>query len=280
MERKRTGFAVNAVTSFAFLLMVTVNTLANIVKFNGVTTGQVSDDFPNLFAPAGITFAIWGVIYFLLAAYTAYQLGLFRPKGENARDSLFQKVGWIFSVSSLANAIWIFAWQYYSIALSMLLMAVILICLIWINLVIKKEQLTTREKFFIRLPFSVYFGWITIATIANATTLLASLDWNGFGLPQQFWAGLMLGIGMLIGTTVMMVNRDKAYGLVLIWAYIGILIKHVSATGFMGLYPAVMFISMAGAVLFVIMEGYLLFFKRQEDVDREKLEKGDEPGTV
>src|SRR5665647_1374498 len=116
-----------------FIIMVTINGLANVLPINGMDTGKISDSYPNLFAPAGITFAIWGVIYLLLAIYTIYQTGVFRFKDNEASGELLNKVGIIFSLSSIANAAWIFSWHYQVIPLSMGLMIAILISLILIN---------------------------------------------------------------------------------------------------------------------------------------------------
>jgi hypothetical protein len=239
MGTGKTNATTKTLVTVAFVLMVTVNALANTLPINDKTTGQVSESYRNLFAPAGLTFAIWGLIYVLLAVYTLYQLGVFRKKGDTFNEGMLQKVGFYFILSSIANAAWIFSWHYDLIVLSMLLMIIILVCLISISQTLNKERLTGRERFFIRLPFSVYFGWITVATIANATVLLVGLSWNGFGISDKVWTVLVLLVGMLIGTTTMLKNKDIAYGLVLVWAYVGILIKHVSQNGFAGNYPAV-----------------------------------------
>ena len=244
---------IQALAVLTFILMVVVNALANILPINGIGTGAVSDSYPNLFAPAGITFAIWGVIYLLLAAYTVFQLGLFK-KNRSMSDALMNKVGVVFSISSIANTVWIFTWHYRIIALSMVLMIIILVCLAIIVSAIRKETLSTKEKVFVKLPFSVYFGWITVATIANLTTLLVSVGWNGFGLSQTVWAIAIIAIGAAIGIITILRNKDYAYGLVILWAYAGIVIKHVSATGFNSMYPAVMITTIAAMVLVVVAE--------------------------
>jgi len=253
-----------------FLIMIVVNTLANVLPINGQNTGQVSDAYPNLFAPAGITFAIWGLIYLLLAAFTLYLLGCFQKNSYTTNTELLNKIGLVFSISSIANAAWIFSWHYNMIPLSMLLMVVILVCLIFINYIVVNEKLTTREKFFIRLPFSVYFGWITIATIANATTLLVSLGWNGFGISEQTWAIVIIIVGMLIGSATIIRNRDIAYDLVMLWAYAGIYIKHTSESGFSGQYPAVIYTVIACMIIFVIVGVYVLFSKQKNNINRFK----------
>ena len=246
-----------------FLLMIIVNILANTLPINEQTTGQVSDSYPNLFAPAGITFAIWGLIYLLLLGFTLYMIGCFQKNSSTVKADLLNQVGIIFSISSIANTLWILTWHYEKIPLSMLIMVIILSCLIIINQLVVNEKLTAKEKLFIRLPFSVYFGWITVATIANATTLLVSLNWNGFGISEPVWTIIIIITGMIIGTITMLRNRDIAYGLVMLWAYAGIYIKHTSERGFSGQYPAIIYTVIACMICFVVVMVYILFSKRK-----------------
>ncbi|MCE5196506.1 MAG: tryptophan-rich sensory protein [Negativicutes bacterium] len=247
-----------------FLLMIVINALANIMKFNGQTTGDVANAYPNLFAPAAVTFAIWGVIYLLLAAYTLYQLGLLQDSLNREQANFLGKIGFIFSLSSLANAAWIFAWHYHQITPAMILMLVILSCLIAINRMILQRELSPKERFFIQIPFSVYFGWITVATIANATTLLVSKGWNGFGLTETVWTAILLAVGTLLGVLTMLLHQDFTYGLVMIWAYLGIWLKHTGETGFAGRYPLVVSVTLGCIAVFVLAEIYLIIKKIRE----------------
>jgi hypothetical protein len=219
--------------------MIGANAIANILPLNGITTGDVSLVYDNLFAPAGITFTIWGVIYVALAAFTLYQAGLLKSSNDTVKDNLLNKVGILFSISSLANTAWIFAWHYDLIALSLIFMLAILICLIWINGIMVKEKLTDKEKWLVRMPFMVYHGWITVAAIANITVLLVSMGWNGFGISEPVWAVIMIAAGAVIGSLTAIAYKSVAYILVLVWAYIGILIKHTSADGFALRYTGV-----------------------------------------
>jgi len=255
MATNKTHTLIKIFTTVSFVVMVSINALANIIPINGVKTGQVSDFYSNLFTPASFTFAIWGLIYLLLAGYVLHQLGLFQS--ANKKD-LFDRVGLYFSVSSIANALWIFSWHYQLIALSMLLMIVILVCLILINQEITKKDLVLKEKFFIRLPFSIYFGWITVATIANATTLLVSLGWDGFGISGQVWTVIIIVTGLAIAIATMLKNKDIAYGLVIIWAYAGILIKHISINGFAFQYPAIIITVIISIILLLIVEAFII----------------------
>lgn len=254
----------------AFIIMVAVNTMANLLPINGVSTSGISDSFPNLFAPAGSTFAIWGLIYLLLAAYTVYQWGLPGPQSILSTHSM-QNVRAYFIFSSLANAAWIFAWHYYVIWLSVLLMLVILISLIYINLELNRNRMTTMDRILVRLPFSVYFGWITVATIANVTVLLVGWGWSGFGLSQPVWTVIAIGLGLIIGMTTAYRQKDAAYALVIMWAYAGILNKHLAPEGFAGRYPSVI-TAVVISLLIIFLTIAAIFWQGRRDEHLDILE--------
>ena len=264
IPRKNT--LLKAFVAFTFILMVVVNALANILPINNKGTGEISDFYKNLFAPAGLTFAIWGVIYLALASYTLYQFGILKNKNKPLKENLITKIGIYFSISSLANTLWIFAWHYQIIPLSMLLILVVLVCLIVINRAIVQEKLNSSEKLYIGLPFSIYFGWITVATIANFTTLLVSLGWGGFGISETLWTVIIISVGLIISAATVIRNRDIAYGLVIIWAYAGIWLKHISESGFAGAYPIVVNTVIVSILLLVLTEAYVLFSKQKQAV--------------
>lgn len=224
----------------AYLVMITVNGLANGLPINNRSTGEISDAYPNLFAPAGITFSIWGLIYGLLAAYVVYQ---FLPISRNKRE-IFDKINPYFIATSLFNVVWIFTWHYDFIGFSLLLMALLLTGLIKVADILRTEKFVLLENIFVRLPFSIYFGWISIATIANATVFLVSVNWQGFGWSAELWTVLVILVGAVIGLWRMRQDKNIPYGLVFIWAYLGIIIKHVASSGFNAQYIYV--ISAAG----------------------------------
>ena len=243
----------------AYVAMVAVNAAANILPINNITTGAVSDSYPNLFAPAGITFSIWGLIYLLLGAYSVFQ---FVTKKDSKTQHFIETVSIYFILTSLINAVWIFAWHYRIIWLTVVLMLSLLICLIKIADVIQKEKLTKQEKWLIKVPFGVYFGWITIATIANITAFLVSIGWNGFELPDSTWMIIILIVGFVICSLTMLRYNNVAYGLVPVWAYGGILLKHTSPTGFNNAYPYVIITTSSLLVVLLLVNGYLLLKKR------------------
>jgi len=246
---------IKVVVLLTYLAMIATNFLANALPLNGRRTGDVSDAYPNLFTPAGVTFSVWGVIYLLLGAHILYQLGLFRDGPDTAEQSaLLNRVGILFAVSSLANTAWVFAWHYDRIPVSAVLIVVILVCLALISTTLRRANLSGRRRWFIGVPFSVYFGWTTVAVVANITVLLVSWKWDGLGLSEPTWAVIIVGVAMAIGTVTMVRNRDMAYGLVLIWAFVGILIRQTSADGFAGRYPAIIAAVIASLVIYVSAE--------------------------
>lgn len=240
-----------------YIAMVVVNFLANSLPINNRSTGDISNDYPNLFAPAGIAFSIWGLIYLLLAGYVVFQ---FVTKSEKT-EGLLKKINPLFIATSVANSVWIFAWHYDVIGLSVLIMAAILVLLIKIADILRKEQFTALEKLFIWAPFSIYFGWITVAAIANITIFLVSIGWNGFGISAFIWTCAILLIGATIGILRMQKDKNTAYGLVLVWAYLGILLKHLSANGFNGQYPSIIITIIACLVLFVYFLARIIYKK-------------------
>jgi hypothetical protein len=258
---KSNNFLIKIIAAVTYLAMVFVNYLANSLPINGRSTGTISDAYANLFAPAGITFSIWGLIYLLLAGYLVYQFIPVEKKLNKKKEEILKKINVLFIATSLANLSWVFAWHYDFIWLSLIIMVALLIFLIKIADIIRVNKFSSIEKLFIATPFSVYFGWITIATIANVTVFLVSVGWNGFGIAESVWTIIVLLAGLLIG--ILRMNKDKniAYGLVLIWAYLGILLKHVSADGFAGQYTGVIATVVISLIVFAFFVGRLVFRK-------------------
>lgn len=252
----------NITLSAFYLIMVGVNALANILPINGLNTGQVSAELPNLFVPDAITFSIWGLIYFLLFGYVVYNF-IIRDEDRIDKQNALSWLARYFCISSLLNACWILCWHNRLFLLSTIVMFLLLLSLILARLIIERMTLRGKEELFIRLPFSLYLAWISIATIANVTTLLVYYNWNGFGLSPTTWTIVMLLAGLLIGGAVMLRFRDGAYGLVLIWAYAGIFRKHFSVEGYAGAYPSIIICVSFCLLAILVLEIYLIKKRRQ-----------------
>jgi hypothetical protein len=203
--------------------VIVVNGLANILPFNGLTTGDISDRFDVYFVPAGYVFSIWGLIYVALIAYTVYQA--LPSQRENSR---LRRTGALYVLSCVANAAWLFLWHYEQFLWSLIAMGTLLLCLIAIYLLlgIGRSRVSAAEGWLVRVPFSIYLGWITVATIANVTSALDYINWGGWGISPAWWAVIMLVAGAIIASLVSLTRGDIAYVLVIVWAFAGIAVKH------------------------------------------------------
>ena len=203
----------------ALIITIAVNVASNAIPFNGITAPEIADGFDVYFVPAGYVFSIWSLIYLGLIAYTIFQA--LPAQRENPR---LRQTGWWFVLSSAANSIWLVLWHYGYYGLSVLAMLTILISLIVIyqRLGVGQHAVPSGERWFVHLPFSIYLGWITVATIANVTALLDYVNWNGFGISPEVWTFIMLGVAVVVAGLMAYTRQDIAYLLVLIWAFIGI----------------------------------------------------------
>lgn len=196
--------------------VLTINTLAVMLPINGMSTGELSDLYPNLFTPAGFTFSIWSVIYLLLIGFAIFQWRILSKP-------YFTELSLWFLLSSLANISWILAWHYLFIYASLLIMLILLFSLTRIFLLLQSFTINSlAEKIFIKLTFIFYFSWICVATIANASALLVSLSWNGGILSPTTWTLTMITIATALGIYISGRFREPAFLLVLIWALYGI----------------------------------------------------------
>jgi benzodiazapine receptor len=210
----------------ALLGTLVINYLATALPINGVTPGDISDQFPVRFTPAGYVFSIWSLIYLGLSAYAVYQA--LPSQRHNPR---LRAIARPFVLSCLANSLWIFAWHYGYLPVSLLLMLVLLGALITIyaRLAPTFRTVTALERWTTHLPFRIYLGWITVATIANTTIVLYAQGWSGAPLSASVWAVILLGVVAVLGGFFALALRDAAYTLVLVWALIGIYVKQQDA---------------------------------------------------
>ena len=211
--------------SVATVIALIVNVLASALPLNGKNTGAISDQFKVYFVPAGYVFAIWGVIYIGWIAFSIYQA--LPAQRDNAR---LQRIGWLYAVSAVLNASWLFAWHYELFPLSVVVMLGLLMTLIAIYLRLNNGRVpvSTLEKWCVNIPFSVYLGWISVATIANIADLLYYWRWDGWGIAPEMWAVIMLAVATTLALVMTLTRGDVAFLIVLVWSFIGIAFKQVA----------------------------------------------------
>lgn len=201
--------------------VIVVNGLATALPLNGRATGEISDALPSYFTPAGYTFSIWGVIYLALIGYSVYQ-----ALGSSRKRPFLSQIGWLYAVSGVFNIAWIFAWHYGQYVLSVAMMTGLLVTLIVIfsRLGVGLPNVTIRwtTKLFVHIPFSLYLGWITVATIANVASVANYLGWNGFGIAEPVWSAIMMGVAVIVAGLLVWNRQAIAYAAVLVWALFGI----------------------------------------------------------
>lgn len=223
-NKKNIALVAGLINPLLFLIMIGVNALANILPINGISTGEVSDKYATLFAPAGFTFAIWGVIYILLLFFVLY--GIFAVFSKKENNALDLSAYIAFALSCLLNTLWIWAWHYEKLAFTVIIMLLLLLVLIFLFL--KTERLQGYfliYKIAVRIPISVYLAWISVALIANISAYIVAVTSVGAVLPERFWAVVVIVVSAVLGLLMIWRKNNIVYSLVLIWAYWGIISK-------------------------------------------------------
>lgn len=226
-----------------FVIMIAVNTLAEVLPLNGQTTKQISDSFQVIFVPAAYVFSIWGLIYLTQLAFTVYQA---LPRQRD--NPVLRKIGYLVVISNILNAGWIVLWHYNLYVLTMVVMVALLLTLIFIFLRVNatKPKWNSLESWLVRVPFSIYLGWISVATIANATALIYFLGWHPTGQISRILTAVLLGVGVALAGLMSWIRKDIAYPLVLIWAFVGLGVK------WLGVYPSVVIVSFVASGIILV----------------------------
>ncbi|WP_147021148.1 tryptophan-rich sensory protein [Meiothermus granaticius] len=205
----------------ALIITLVLNTLAGATSLlGGRTTGEISNGYPVVFTPANYVFGIWGLIYLGLIAFTVYQA---LPGG--ARNPRIGPVLPLFVLSCAFNSAWILAWQYRWVDLSMGFMLGLLLTLIALYRRLEIGLRPTRgaDSWLVNAPFSLYLGWISVATIANAVVTLYQAGFTAGGVG---WTVVLIAVATALGLAFLRARGDVLYALVLIWALGGIAVRN------------------------------------------------------
>jgi benzodiazapine receptor len=223
----------------SFSWMISANYLANAIPLNGYSTGAVSALYPNLFVPAGFTFSIWGIIYLLLIGWMINAIVILRK--QDLVSFTWRHVRSLinpFYISCFLNGLWIFAWHYLQVGLSLFIMILLLVNLIilYSRMQTYQSAMTGWARIWLYHAFVVYLAWISVATIANTTALLVYIKWDGFGLDDQYWSCIMMSIALILGFLMGYKRAEAAYVLVLAWAFYGIAKGQSSQSGTVSMF--------------------------------------------
>ena len=228
MRRSATDWAGNIA---AYAVMILLNVLSNALPINGQSMPEISAKYPSLFTPAGFTFSIWGVIYLALLVFLVWQA--LPAQRDNAKIAAVSN--W-FKLNCLLNALWIVVWHYDLVIVSLLVMLAILATLILIYraLIATIADAPWVEHLTLYLPFSLYTGWITLATIANASVVQTALGLDDAVLGAVQWTLLKLAAAGAIGATMILRLRDAPFALVIAWGAYGIAVQQLSTPSVAG----------------------------------------------
>lgn len=244
---------------FGIVATLVINSMATLLPINGQTTAEISDRFPLLITPPGYIFSIWGLIYTGLIAY-----GVFQALPSRRDDARLQRIAWLFVVSCVANCAWILLWHYNQTALTVPVMLGLLLALITIDRRIDRDApLRIDEIICLRLPFSIYLGWISVATIVNLTVMLYDGGWNGFGVTPEIWTAILLAVSAVLSATMGLWKGDAAFSLVVAWAASGIAAKNAALPLVSSMAWVATIVSLLAAAAAI-----LLFFNRRRMATR------------
>ena len=217
----------------ALVIHVTLSYFTQFKLISDQDVGQVSDAYDSIFTPAGVTFAIWGVIYTALLFFCIYHIRMaFKKEYTHHANANLLRIGPWFILNNIGAATWLIVWTKGMITASagLIIFQLLALMIIHLRLHIHDPRSKPDSKIFTQFPLSIYFGWLTIATIANISVYLLASGWKGFGLNYSpiEWTRIMIGIAVFLTALIVFTRRNVFFGLVIVWALYGIILKRES----------------------------------------------------
>ena len=232
-----------------------VNVWSNLSPINGLNIGEIAN---TLFSevqilPANYAFSIWGVIYLGLFAFGVYQL-----LPSQRENPVLRRVDYLLILVCVVQAAWVLLFLMRQFWLSLAAMIGILLPLIgiYLQMGIGRRRVSREEKWLAHIPFSIYLGWISVATVVNVAIALYSINWDGFGLAPQAWTVIMLLISTAIAAMLTLQRRDMAYPLVMVWALIAIAVRQANI-------PLIATTAVVLAIALALLVGFIRFKPNQ-----------------
>jgi len=246
----------------AVLAAFAVNIVANIKPLGGLTLGEISNQLFDdvLITPANYAFAIWGLIYIGLFSFAIYQ-----ALPAQRSQPIFRRIGYWLVVAMVAQMVWVFLFQLRFFSWSFLAMLLILSPLMHIYTQLTQEKFSKQQRRFVKIPLTIYFAWISVATIVNAAVSLTALQWKGWGISPEIWTVLMMVVGSAIALIISWRYRDIPFTGVFMWALSAIAIRHLNDP----------LIAVTGFALTLLLGGVIVFRWCQRSFVSEDSELGD-----
>lgn len=257
MLRGRSGHWLN-LASFAALMAA--NLAAAALPF-GLRRPQ---GFPHglyaLLTPAGYTFTIWLLIYALLTGWVLYPL--LRP---NREPFSVTPMPVRFLLSCTLSIVWITLGERQPLLSILALFLLVFVAASMYSSTRNILRPSAAEIWFVRLPFSLYFGWICVTALASVDALLThpsisatSISAASVSVPSHLGLTLLLlVVGILSACFVGFRWRDAIVPLTFAWGYGAI------AAG-PQLHQIVAIASSAGSLALIAYALWIVFLRSHE----------------
>lgn len=224
--------------------MILLNYLAATGILGGIDTGAVSDKYTTNITPAGYAFAIWSLIYLGMIAFSIYQ-----ALPSNAEK--FRGLRNVYIISCIANGLWLYVWSQEAIVVCLGIILVLLACLAAINSKLKNTE-TNADYWFVKVPFGIYFGWVTAATILNATIALVYLGVKTSDTTAWILGAILIFTAATLGVLIRLKLKNYFYPLAIAWALTAIAVKQSGQTVIVASCAFAVIICLVAAISFVM----------------------------
>jgi len=206
------------------LIAVFVNVIFNYVSLTNVialpSLEDVSHRFSNLFTPHDYAFSIWGVIYFTFIVY-----GIYQAMPARSEDPLYRNIARPFTIVNLLAIAWIIAFRMQLMWLSVGIIVTMLVLSIFMLVLSRDAVLRDEYSNWVSVPFSLLAGWLSVATIANFSTVFVYMEWQGPVMTQVMITMGMIIFAGLVGIYVCARCKDFVFPMVISWACVAIAVS-------------------------------------------------------
>lgn len=206
---------IKVINMLFFIVMIIINYLYSS------DIGPISAENKPLIQPAGFTFSIWTLIYIWLFAWLVFSFFKSAPS-----DELYKSLKYWIPLNFTSNALWILAYTSKHFLLSCFFIASVLITTAFIYFTLRRFA---PLSWFTTGVFSIYLGWISIATIVNVFSYINKTFPTIWSMQEQLIITIIALVVVSLFAIYMLVRyQDKLLCLTIVWALIGIALNKAS----------------------------------------------------